>query len=86
MEKSTKTIIDWLLIHFMSSVFESDDCESQLEKMDEVLMMRLLKDKSFIVPDEYRLYTALKKWMLLDLKKKSSPFSLKLQSSFAGNI
>lgn len=71
MEEARTEIFHWLEINFMSRIFDTDRCESQLEKMDEALMLRLLKDQSFIVPDEYKLYTVLKKWMIVDLTKKN---------------
>lgn len=55
----------------MSRFSDTNRLESQLVKVDYDLMMRLLKNNSFIVSDEYKLYAFLKKWMLVDLEKKN---------------
>lgn len=55
----------------MTRFSDTNTFDSELVKVDHDLMMRLLKNHSFVVSNEYKLYTLLKKWMLVDLKKKN---------------
>jgi len=63
-------IFNWLLGHFMTLMTSSDVLDAKIKQIDEELLLNLLRNKSFAVSSEWKLYTFLKRWMIADLKKR----------------